>query len=227
MTVPVIASESEQKEGSFTATTTITAPAGIVDDDILIAMICTDRTSGIVAPPTGFTPLTPTDGLIGVTNSCTLYVAWKRAASESGDYTFNWVSNRQVYAFMLRISDVLTTEDPENLGEVENQAANLTPSIDPTTPSLPEALVLCFFTANDDDITEDGGFDADYVGITSDSSSTGNNTCSGCIQTRDEATPGDPPECTWTLTVAREFAILAIGLTGPAAAGFSQGVIIE
>lgn len=227
MTIPTIASESEQKEGTFTTSTTITAPAGIVDDDILIAMICTDRTSGTVTPPTGFTPLTPTDGLNGVNVSCTLYVAWKRAASESGDYTFSWVSNRQAYAFMLRISDVLTTEDPENLGEVELQPVTITPSIDPTTPSLPEALALCFFTANDDDITVDGGFDADYVGITSDKSAEGTNTCSGCIQTRDEATPGDPPECTWTLTVAREFAAIAIGVTGPAAAGFSQGVIIE
>jgi hypothetical protein len=128
---------------------------------------------------------------------------------------------------MLRISDVLTTEDPENLGESEDVVATTTPSIDPTTPSLPEALVLCFFGADDDDMTIDGGFDADYVGITSDSSDTGANTCSGCIQTRDEAAPGDPPDCTWTLLAAEEFAAIAIGLTGPAAAGFSQGVIIE
>lgn len=227
MTIPTITSESEQKEGTNTNTTTITAPTGIVDDDMLLVMICTDRTSGNVTPPTGFTPLTPVDGLSGLNASCTLYVAWKRAASESGDYIFSWAASRQAYAYMLRISDVLTTEDPENLGESELEAATITPSIDPTTPSLPEALVLCFFGADDDDITVDGGFDADYVGITSDKSAEGNNTCSGCIQTRNEGTPGDPPECTWTLTAAEEFAAMAIGVTGPAAAGFSQGVIIE
>ena len=62
----------------------VTAPSGIVDDDILIFMLDRAVVTGTVTL-SGFTQLSLTTHDGG-----TLYVAWKRASSESGDYTASW-----------------------------------------------------------------------------------------------------------------------------------------
>jgi hypothetical protein len=69
--------------------TTVTAPTGIANNDILIAAIFTGGASPPTPTfPTGFTAIdntsvSDTGGFIGK-----FYVAWKRAASESGSYVF-------------------------------------------------------------------------------------------------------------------------------------------
>jgi len=191
---------------------TITAPAGITDNDELVIMVCTDGNPNTFVPPTGFTPFLGINGIKGTSNRCTLYVATKRASGEAGDYTITWTGNEQAYGFMLRVSGFSTLQSPEDLGQNAGQTASVI-TIDPNLPALADTLVLCFFACDDDDITVDGGFDADYVGITSDKSSTGANTCAGAIQRKDEPTPTNPPVCDWTLTASEEGAAAAMGLT--------------
>ena len=91
-----IALRSQAFTGYGTRTNiTITAPSGITDGDILVASITTVKGAGETPPTpslTGFTLIgTPTTiDAGGVTMR--LFRLWKRAASESGDYTFTHTS---------------------------------------------------------------------------------------------------------------------------------------
>ena len=200
---------------------TVNAPSNIAVDDILIFCLSTDGNSTAHTFPTDFTSLLGVNGIKGALNRCTLAVAWKRAVSadESAvDYTTSWTGNETAYAFMFRISGVNTGDDPEDLGQLASQSSS-TITIDPTTPANTDTLVLCFFAADDDDQTTDGGYDAQYTGLTSDASLAGNNNCSGACQHRDEVTPTDPPICDWTLNASEEGAAFALGVTGGSPAG--------
>ena len=73
---------------------TIAAPAGIVDGDILVAMVATGAaTPPIPGTPTGWTAF-GTDIQDGASGAfvVNLRTFWKRASSESGSYTFNHAS---------------------------------------------------------------------------------------------------------------------------------------
>lgn len=86
MAVSYISSSSNK---STTATVVITAPAGIANDDILIcfasAYRATNATAGDITAPAGW-------NTVGLQITSTRYKSgmfWKRAASESGTYTFS------------------------------------------------------------------------------------------------------------------------------------------
>ena len=70
--------------------TTLTAPAGIVDGDILIAVIAVGGSSlpSAPTPPTGFTMFGTNTAINDGSFYVNLYIAWKRAASESGSYAW-------------------------------------------------------------------------------------------------------------------------------------------
>jgi hypothetical protein len=74
--------------------TTLTAPAGLANDDILLALIAAgdggDTNPPAVTPPSGFSALTGFPLTISKADpyATALRVFWKLAASESGSYTF-------------------------------------------------------------------------------------------------------------------------------------------
>jgi hypothetical protein len=68
--------------GSWTNSMTIPAPSGIEDDDILVLTFYRYGTYGGVTVPTGFS-----EPVVGALSSDTIRVCWKRASSESGNYT--------------------------------------------------------------------------------------------------------------------------------------------
>lgn len=92
---------STANQADSTATVTITKPTGVVDGDLLVAVINLHVFSGaptVSAAPSGWTLLSPSP-LITATNICRSYVYWKVAASEgtswswtlSGSGFFAWV----------------------------------------------------------------------------------------------------------------------------------------
>lgn len=65
---------------------TVTAPSGIQNGDLLVAVVVRSNTSGFtITPPTGFNAQ-----CFENTADNTLVIASKVAASESGNYTFTW-----------------------------------------------------------------------------------------------------------------------------------------
>jgi hypothetical protein len=65
-------------------------PAGIVDNDILLLDVCANNGSQVITPPAGFTlDVGYANGNFGGGTACsaTFRRYWKRAASESGNYT--------------------------------------------------------------------------------------------------------------------------------------------
>lgn len=95
--------------------TTLAAPAGLADNDILVAVILVGRGSSPFAPtpPAGFvafgTATSVTDGVFVVD----LYVFWKRAASESGSYTFTHAAQSS-QGLLKAYSGCLTSGTPLN-----------------------------------------------------------------------------------------------------------------
>jgi hypothetical protein len=68
-----------------TAGNTVTAPSGIQNGDLLVA-VGFHITNGLtITPPTGFNPL-----YLEGTSANTVFIATKVASSESGDYAFTW-----------------------------------------------------------------------------------------------------------------------------------------
>jgi hypothetical protein len=207
MAIPVIQTRSEQKEPANTTTTTITAPTGITDGDILIIVLATDGNSTAHSFPAGFSPLFGANGLKGPSNRCTLTAAWKRASGESGNYTVSWTSTEQAIAEMYRIDGATAGNVIQNPGE-SNSGTGSTATITPVAATdTNDSLVLVCFGMDDDDITVDSGGDADYTVEDIDESGTGGTSCSIGVQSKGIATAAVPPQCDLTLTASEEFAV--------------------
>lgn len=207
MAIPVIQSRSEQKEGSNVETTTITAPTGITNGDVLVIAIATDGSSAPYVFPSGFTTIA---AINGPSNRCNIAVAYKIAVTESGNYTVSWIGagNEQAISEMYRIDGAISgfeIQDPTEQATGTSTTATITPA---TATDVDDSLVLVCFGMDDDDITVDGGGDADYAVEDVDGSNTGANTCSIGIQSKGIATAATPPQCDLTLTASEEFAVL-------------------
>lgn len=87
---------------------TLSAPSGLVDNDILLYLLYIES-STTVTWPSGFTQKA---SLTAADSSFKVYVAWKRAASESGTYSPSWGSNAWRQGVLLAISGAITTGDP-------------------------------------------------------------------------------------------------------------------
>ena len=101
------------------ANTVVTPPAGIANDDILVAVIATGAAGSgaphptAVTPPAGFTlvDLTEVYDQSWFTIDCRVY--WKRAASEAGSYTFTHLTASS-QAFIVAYSGCVLGGSPVN-----------------------------------------------------------------------------------------------------------------
>lgn len=204
MAIPVIQSRSEQKLTSNNTTITITAPAGIVDNDVLIICLATDGNSTNHIFPSGFVLIGEVHAPL---NRATLLVLFKIASSESGNYIVTWTGNEQAIAEMYRIDGaVLGSEiqDPNESNTGTSALATITPAI--ATDST-DSLVLVVMGIDRDRVTVDGGGDADYVVEDVDQSGGANGAGVG-VQSRGQVSAGVPPQCDLTLTASDEWAAL-------------------
>lgn len=94
--------------------TVLTAPTGLANNDILLAFIfsAAQTTGPVPTPPTGFTQIgTSTSVTDGGGFNGKFSVFWKRAASESGSYTFTH-SAASSQGVLLAISGAVTSGSP-------------------------------------------------------------------------------------------------------------------
>ena len=229
--IPVIQTRSEQKETSDVATTTITAPASIADGDVLVICISTDGNS-VFTFPTGFTTID--QGLCPGAGGgqCALGCAYKIASSESGNYIVTWTGgDEQAVSEMYRVDGAVSgseIQDPNesNTGESPDIDATITPVASTDTN---DSLVFCVSGHDDDDVTTDGGGDADYTTEDVDESNSGAGTCSIGVQSKGIATAAVPPQCDLTLTNFEEWRItwFAIRSIAPTASAIPRRRIIK
>lgn len=124
--------------------TVLTAPAGLADDDILIAAIFVgaNPSAPAVTPPAGFT-------LLGTATSVTdpssfngkLQIYWKRAASESGSYTFTH-SSANSQGVLHAYSGCATSGSPVDASSSNSGNNNTTTATGVTTTAANDMLVL-------------------------------------------------------------------------------------
>jgi hypothetical protein len=94
--------------------TTITAPTGIANGDLLVAVIHAGDASLLpaltVTPPAGFTEVTNSPSAVADVDPYTvaMHVYWKVAASEAGNYTFTHTT-AGTQGFMYRLTGANTT----------------------------------------------------------------------------------------------------------------------
>jgi len=208
MAIPVRQTKSEQKEPSNTASSTITAPTGITDGDVLIITLATDGNSTAHSFPAGFTIFDApgVNGVKGNNNRCTVTGAWKVASGESGNYAVSWTGNEQAILEMYRVDGAIAGFEIQDPNESNGGAANPA-TITPAAPTdADDSLVFVVMGTDDDDITVDGGGDADYSVEDVDESASGANTCAIGVQTKGIASATLPPQCDLSLTASEEFA---------------------
>ena len=111
-------------QGAAASAITMPAPAGIVDGDILIAIV--NSTSNADSPSlTGFTSKSSrsTTNRAGTQN-----LLWKRASSESGDYTTGTPSGT-IWGHVICVKDAIASGDPFDavaLNDTTNSVTTLT-----------------------------------------------------------------------------------------------------
>jgi hypothetical protein len=128
--------------------TTVTAPAGIVDGDILLlyGLIGQSGSAATMTPPAGFAavtlatgtnPIDANDGSFHVNSYCW----WKRAASEVGNYTITHGANTS-QAICMAISGAIAAGTPTD-------ACSSNSIVSPAGNNTAVGLAVTLTTAND------------------------------------------------------------------------------
>lgn len=134
-----IAYISSEIAWSNNAGTVVSAPAGIQDGDILIAVAFTQTSGKTMTAPTGFSASFSDNA-----TSNSIWVGTKVAASESGSYTFTWDGTgfkSTVALLVYRNAINLVT-----VGALTRASASTTSTAASITPALEGALIGVFGT---------------------------------------------------------------------------------
>ncbi len=116
--------------------TTVTAPTGIANNDILVALVVSVTSSITVTPPAGFTAFTGFPEDYGLGDILRANAWWKRASGESGDYTFTHLSaSTQAWIGVVRgaststVEDATPTKNEETSGDTTYTATTITTTV--------------------------------------------------------------------------------------------------
>lgn len=130
--------------GAARTTSTVTAPASIADGDILLFYLLCD-TNGTVTLPTGFTNFTGSPynnaGYLGA--GLWIFAAWKRAASESGNYSATHTS-RSTAGMMAAYRGCIASGTPTDATPTTNQGTSTTPTWTGVTTATDGTLLVAY-----------------------------------------------------------------------------------
>ncbi|MHA2070060.1 MAG: hypothetical protein ACXABY_37315, partial [Candidatus Thorarchaeota archaeon] len=210
MTVPEYQSFAEAKVASPDNDITISKPAGVVNGDLMVAVIAIDSQASDILKPPGWTAIQLLEG-----GAVTLLTYYKVASSEGASYKWFWsLSNdEEAYGFIMRITGHDSTT-PVNTSAIDS-GTSASPTCPTVTPDKEDCLLLRIFAADDDDITVDGGYPSGYTGITVDESSVGTGTCSGGAAWKNHASPIATGTAAFTLTSSEQWVGVTIAINSP------------
>lgn len=145
--IPVLESFSHTEIATDATSVVATAPTGIQDDDILLMIVSLDD-DGVVntVTSTGFTELDD----YNLSGSHKQTILWKRASSESGNYTVNWTDSQDGVVSIVRISGATNSGSPIDVQGITNDvfADNITPNDITSTINNTLALSFCSVDRN-------------------------------------------------------------------------------
>lgn len=98
----VVESVGTGQQSSDTTSLTITAPSGIVNGNLLLAIVARDPANAGDVAISGFSLLTPDFAAQGGDRMTQMLI--KTASSESGNYSATWTGNQKAVGAILRIS---------------------------------------------------------------------------------------------------------------------------
>jgi hypothetical protein len=118
--------------GDFATSVTVGPPTGLTDNDIMWWWLYMESTADVTFPAGWTEVLTVT----ATSSAFRSHLAWKRASSESGDYTASWTGNAWRTSCIVAYSGAITSGDPQS-GTGAAQANGSTNK--PKTPSMTTA----------------------------------------------------------------------------------------
>jgi hypothetical protein len=195
-----------------TAAVSVAKPVETVADDLLVAVVVTNRNNAatLVADDPGWTLLTRD----AQANAHTVGVWWRLAGgAEPASYGFSWDSANpgRSYSWIMRFSG----NDPTNPINVWDKIgeANVTSPLSPAvTTTVNDTLILRLGGFDDDDITIGDPGMAGHTAINMQKSSTGTGTVSGGAAYISQAASGDSGTANFTLTAAEQSRTITIGI---------------
>ena len=162
MAEPIIETISEANANAVTSLV-VTAPVGIADDDILLIWVACDGDASNPQCSSGgaFTQI----GQIseGAVEGAFL---WRRAASESGDYTVTWTGSEACRITMFRISGCVISGSPfDVIGSGTTNAGSTTSTVTALTSTVIETLAIAVCAVDRNRVDAADGF-SDAQGFT-------------------------------------------------------------
>ena len=121
----------------------IAAPAGLANNDIMLAMISTDAAETIT-PPSGFTQIASR------INNTSHFLFYKRAASESGSYAFSWTTSARAVGTIAAFSGVAPTGTPYDFVSAANNSSGTTHLTGSGTIAGSNRTLVATYGASDD-----------------------------------------------------------------------------
>ncbi len=216
MAAPVIATKSSTVQNSFETSTTLTAPTGIADGDVLLIVVNTDSNATAFSLPTGFIRITPADGDKGPSNTCTRYIIYKIASSESGDYTVTWTGAVKNVSYMYRITGAFSGDEIQDPDNANSGATDPMIALDFLTDSA-DVLAFAFHTNDNIQSTNSvggtGWTNEDYNEV-----GTGGGSMTGAVSIKTIGAPTQTLDCTYPISslpnwTGRQIAIRSLAPT--------------
>jgi len=155
MTVPVIETFTVAN-GTFGTSFVATAPAGIVENDMIIIVVSLDGNAGN-AQSTGFTQF----GALSEVTTELFYLIKRATASEPATYTITWIGNEIGRFGLLRISGVVTTGaaiDQVNVIGVGTTGDADTANVPAITSTVIDTLAICAVSVDRNVVDASDGF---------------------------------------------------------------------
>lgn len=206
MSIPVYQSFSVQKEPSTTSTTTIDRPAGVVEGNLMIAVVAKE---GPYVDPSS------SDGWINITTNTVedrgnyIDVFYRIATdSEPADYTFTWNRNQQAISFIFRITGA------DGAVPILISDYNYGISSDPQCPSVnateDDCLIFRFFSADEDKININSGYPSEHTGIIVDKSSSISGMSSAGAAYEEQASSGSTGTASFSMTASDDYEAITV-----------------
>ena len=190
-------------------------PSGTVEGELLVAIMFTDGGGETLGAPADWTPITGNTGG-GHTSRSWYKIA---GASEAGPYTFTVSSTEEIVIGILRISGA-DPSNPIHTKSSTNTGTSNSPDALALTTTVADTLILRYFGADDNDITQDSGYPSSHTGVyVRASTGSGNGKTSSGVAYTAQAGIGTTGTAAFTLTASNEdWSTLTIAIKGPATA---------
>ena len=196
-----------------------TMPSGTVEGDLLVAIMSTDGGGRTLGSPADWTPITVNSPSgFGHTSRSWYKIA---GASEAGPYTFTVVTtNEEIVIGILRISGADPSNPIDDSSTANTSSGSFSPIASAATTTVADTLILRYFGADDDDITQDSGYPSSHTGVYVRGSGASANETSSGVAWDTQASIGTTGTATFTnaLTASEQWSAVTIAIKGPATA---------